>query len=316
MRQLYATVSAGALASVIALAPALAQQADTAASSDQEQGQHQAGSSSARDITCAQMNLIDAASIPGILYFVHGFSEADRSSSGASSAEGAGADMEARSDGSAGSGTEEAGSETSMGADAAAVPAESGSEANSELDALADTAGETDTADSGSTADSGNGTGDAASEQEAAGSGAAMEETSSETADGSTSQGDGQSPDQAVQVVSMAGFFRFRSSRPSLLARRARTVWCLRSSSSSRTRPDPRAAAPERPQQMAATRESGSSPPGSATWDLRPRPSLAGRFFLSYTDILSRSACHERIRSGGRCDLSTGGGNSKPSHPV
>ena len=86
MRHIFATVSGGALACALAISPALAQQ-DTPTSPAGAQGENQMamgngdGGTHAGALTCAHLNSIDAAEIPGLLYFVQGFA-AGRSTGG------------------------------------------------------------------------------------------------------------------------------------------------------------------------------------------------------------------------------------------
>jgi hypothetical protein len=137
MRNLFATVSSWALACSIAIAPALAQQ-ETAAvpGSQQVDDQVTMGSGNAGDLTCAHLNSIDAAEIPGLLYFIQGFDEGRssgnaQSGSGASSGARSGASFETASTSDTTASPTPAGSESGSGS-ATASGANEGAEAGSE----------------------------------------------------------------------------------------------------------------------------------------------------------------------------------------
>ena len=71
MQRLLLTVSAAVLGATVGLAPALAQDGVTGA-------QQEMTGSSASDVTCRQLESMDAAMIPGLLYFVDGYAQAEK----------------------------------------------------------------------------------------------------------------------------------------------------------------------------------------------------------------------------------------------
>lgn len=98
-RLLLTTVSA---ASVLAWAPAFAQgetSGGQAASGDQQQmTEAGSGAGSASDLTCRQLSSMDAAAIPGVLYFVLGHGQGSQEGTAAGSASGGSAEMSAQKD--------------------------------------------------------------------------------------------------------------------------------------------------------------------------------------------------------------------------
>jgi hypothetical protein len=185
MRQILTTVSAAALASLLAGWPAAAQQEEGEEVGAPEDAADWGTAEDARgagEITCRELTLIDTATVPGVLHFIAGHRAGMEEMAGMDDARAA---MDE-------AGTADAGTERDPATDGAALPGD-----DAETDA-AEEAAETDAAEDAAETDAA---------EDAAEPDAADEAAEADAADAAAEAGDADPAADGATIVQVRGFF-------------------------------------------------------------------------------------------------------------